>query len=299
MAWIELHQSLPTHRKTKKLARLLGYKAPRDIPQVVGHLAMLWLWAIDNVQDGALGGIDPQDISDASGWTREPNTFLDALRESGFVDGDLRIHDWDLYIGKLIDRRIDNARRNRESRARKKPQCDASRDVHDTVTSASRDIDVGASRDGATVPNQTQPYPTVPNQETTAGGAARAREPLGAAPSEGGTSGTAYLSAHLPDMTSGNWAELGELVNHRFGDDYDDGILRLAVDEAAAYGHRTWAYIRGILTRWAAAGISTPDQVRTEKAKPRAAAAGVSPRTAPGIDPRIAAFEALKEREIG
>ena len=37
MAWIELHQNLPAHRKVKKLKRLLKIKTP----QAVGHLAML------------------------------------------------------------------------------------------------------------------------------------------------------------------------------------------------------------------------------------------------------------------
>ena len=163
MAWIELHQSLPTHRKAKQLARLLGLKTPRDTPQVVGHVCMLWLWAIDNALDGCLAGIDPEDIAEAAGWAKAPDVFLAALIGSGFVDGDMRIHDWDIYIGKLIDRRTDNARRNRESRERKKKvPCDtasASRDHHadanDTITSA--------SRDGATVPNRTLPYLTVPN----------------------------------------------------------------------------------------------------------------------------------------
>ena len=57
MAWIELHQSLPTHRKLGKLKRLLKIKTP----QAVGHLAMLWLWCIDNAPDGNLSGIDASD----------------------------------------------------------------------------------------------------------------------------------------------------------------------------------------------------------------------------------------------
>ena len=50
MAWMELHQSLPQNKKTLRLKRLLKIRTP----QAVGHLCMLWLWAIDNAPDGDL-----------------------------------------------------------------------------------------------------------------------------------------------------------------------------------------------------------------------------------------------------
>ena len=50
MAWIELHQTLPSNRKTMRLKRLLKIKTP----QAVGHMCMLWLWAVDNAADGDL-----------------------------------------------------------------------------------------------------------------------------------------------------------------------------------------------------------------------------------------------------
>ena len=43
MAWIESHQELWRHPKTKKLARLLGV----SVPTVVGHLHGIWYWALD------------------------------------------------------------------------------------------------------------------------------------------------------------------------------------------------------------------------------------------------------------
>ncbi len=50
MAWIEAHQSLRDHRKVPDMADRL------DMPEahVVGHLVYLWLWALDNAQDGRL-----------------------------------------------------------------------------------------------------------------------------------------------------------------------------------------------------------------------------------------------------
>ena len=71
MAWIQAHQSLPTHRKTLRAADAL------DIPPVyvVGHMISLWLWAIDNVPDGSLAGITPGMIARAAQWTGERPVF--------------------------------------------------------------------------------------------------------------------------------------------------------------------------------------------------------------------------------
>lgn len=47
MAWIESHQEIWRHPKTKKLARLLGV----SVPTAVGHLHGIWYWALDFAQD--------------------------------------------------------------------------------------------------------------------------------------------------------------------------------------------------------------------------------------------------------
>lgn len=64
MAWIESHQELWRHPKTKKLARLLQI----SIPTAVGHLHGLWYWAMDFAQDGDLSSYDAEDIADAVMW---------------------------------------------------------------------------------------------------------------------------------------------------------------------------------------------------------------------------------------
>lgn len=121
MAWIELHQQVPTHPKTKRLTRALGLEVPKDIPQVVGHLCMFWLWCIDYAIDGSLGKMTAQDIADAAGWTDDPKAFVDAMRQVEFIDtidGTDYVHDWDDYIGKLIDFREKEKARNREKQRR-------------------------------------------------------------------------------------------------------------------------------------------------------------------------------------
>lgn len=105
MAWIELHQTLPTNRKTMRFKRLLKIKTP----QAVGHMCMLWLWAIDNAPDGDLSSFDADDIAEAGGYTgKDPSAFVDALIGAGFVDDDgdnLHLHDWMDYAGGLIEHR--------------------------------------------------------------------------------------------------------------------------------------------------------------------------------------------------
>ena len=159
MAWIEVHDNLREHRKTYELATLL--KAEQYA--AVGLVVSLWTWAINHAQDGDLSGFPAVAIANACHWKKKPNLLIDALVASGFVTDTMQIHDWDVYAGKLIDRREANARRNREARAAKASR-DDDRAHHERITSA--------SRDGATVPN-----PTVPNhlsslrsdRESTAG----------------------------------------------------------------------------------------------------------------------------------
>jgi hypothetical protein len=144
MAWIESHQGLATHRKLKAFKRALRIKTP----QAIGHLHLLWWWALDNAADGKLAGVDPADIAEIAMWPGNAEKFLEALKAAGFVDPDLSLHDWDDYAGKLIDRRKANTERVRQHR-------NALRSEDVTITSP--------LRNGATVPYRTVPNSTVQN----------------------------------------------------------------------------------------------------------------------------------------
>jgi hypothetical protein len=162
MAWIELHQSLPTHRKTLAAADALDM-APVHL---VGHLISFWLWALDNVPDGELDSISPRMIAYAAQWTGEPKQFLDALIGAGFiderVDGSLSIHDWYDYAGKLVERRQADRQRARQNRA-------VSNEQNGQQASTRRPTDVQRTSNGQTPDVQqtsvgTVPYSTVPNR---------------------------------------------------------------------------------------------------------------------------------------
>ena len=131
MAWIELHQSLVTHKKTRRLARALGLGVPDGIPQAIGHLCIFWLWCVDNTEDGSLAELDAQDIADAAGWTGDPEKFTEAMVAAEFIDkteGGLNRHDWNDYIGKLIERResekLKERNQKRQYRERKRKEAE-------------------------------------------------------------------------------------------------------------------------------------------------------------------------------
>lgn len=167
MAWIEVHQSLPTHRKTLALADELNIEPVH----AVGHLTCLWLWALDNAPDGSLANISPRTLARAAQWRKEPQVFADALAASGLVNEDRSIHDWDDYAGRLIERRKRDADRKRTERSTPPDQPPHSNghvaDVHELSGGHPSDIptDVPPTSNASRARvNRTQPYPTVPNK---------------------------------------------------------------------------------------------------------------------------------------
>jgi hypothetical protein len=158
MAWIEVHQSLPTHPKTLEAAMLL------EVPEaeVVGHMVCLWVWAIDAKPDGQLDLSKPRIIARAAQWDKEPGRFVDALVAVRFLDEDGAIHDWDDYTGRLMERR---ERTNEQTRARMQAYRERRRlsSIEEPVT---QDVTRNKSRRYASVTASyapTQPNPTVPN----------------------------------------------------------------------------------------------------------------------------------------
>lgn len=147
MVWIESHQEVAHHPKTRKLARRLGV----GLPTAIGHLHALWWWAISYAEDGNLNGYSDEDVALGALWDAEPKTFVDALVECRWMDRDgesLSIHDWDEYAGRLVDRRKANAERKRLSRARHADDPDPSGGVTGLQNQTRPDL---------TEPNQTEP----------------------------------------------------------------------------------------------------------------------------------------------
>lgn len=252
MAWIELHQTRQRHPKTLRLAAAMDVSRR----EACGLLDDLWTWALDiATPDGLLPGLTCDDVAIALDFPRKRGEWLmDALMHSGYVDqlesGAYMLHDWPDYAGRLNDKRKDTKARVERYRERKKAesvtQCNALQSVTKSKSNAS------------TVP---KPYPTVPYQENSSSGSTRDApdwNPFGAATETPPDTVESYLSANLPPLTRGNIEELTAIEEAGMQPD----AIRYAVDQAAAQGKRTWAYVKGILRRWEQAGIFTAGAAR-------------------------------------
>lgn len=124
MTWIELHGAIFWNAKVVAAAKTL---TRGDVHKLVGHLAALWTWAIDNAETGELGHLSPEAIATAAGWrvNAKASRFVDALTVAGLLERDgssLRIDNWHDYAGKLVERRRSERLRKAEERKRQDEQ---------------------------------------------------------------------------------------------------------------------------------------------------------------------------------
>jgi len=129
--WIKLHGDVFANKKIVLTAARL---ARGDVYRIVGHLGRLWVWAMDNAEDGNLGHLVATAIADAAGWKGNAQTFVGVLADVGLLDyesevdkktGEVRrlnfcIHDWNDYAGRLIERRRDDRDRKKAARESEK-----------------------------------------------------------------------------------------------------------------------------------------------------------------------------------
>lgn len=113
--WIKSEQAIASHPKTLMLANRLGI----SIPQTIGHLHLLWWWALDYCADGYITRYRDY-IPMAAQWEGDGEEFTKALIEFGWVDeidDELIIHDWMDYTGKLETVRQKDRERKRKARS--------------------------------------------------------------------------------------------------------------------------------------------------------------------------------------
>lgn len=111
MAWIESHDEVAHHRKTRRAARALGV----PVPHVVGLLHVLWHWCLTHAPDGDLSGLDAEDLADACMWDGDPQALHKALRDTGWIDHDGQVHDWWEHGGQTVARRRQATEAQREA----------------------------------------------------------------------------------------------------------------------------------------------------------------------------------------
>ena len=225
MAWIELHQSLTTHKKTRRLARALGLGVPQGIPQTIGHLCLFWLWCVDGTEDGSLADLDAQDIADAAGWMGDPDVFLDAMIASDFIektsDG-LEIHDWKDYIGRLLEQRKETREKERlrKQKYRERKRLEAA----DAEPEAASEVDAAL---GVIDPEWLK---VVKAYEAN----------IGMIPT--GTAGEMLVS-YVKDLTA-------------------DVVVEAIVVTNKAQASNPWKYLKAVLDKWADIGITTVEQAQ-------------------------------------
>ena len=106
---IRLAVSFRGHRKRKRLRLLLG-------PGSTDCLIDLWIATAMTHPSGVLHGMDEIDIALEAGWEGDPQQFVAALVECGFLEKDghgaYMLHDWSDHQGYAIhaERRKANAR---------------------------------------------------------------------------------------------------------------------------------------------------------------------------------------------
>lgn len=130
MAWIELHQGLREHRKMFACAEVLNISKI----EMVGTLVCLWLWALDNAQDGSLAGVSEKTIARVCEFPeKKAGKLVTALAQTGWLDYDGEtyfIHDWHDYAGKLMERRAKDKERKRTGKGIRKNSDGIPADVH-------------------------------------------------------------------------------------------------------------------------------------------------------------------------
>lgn len=158
MAWIEFHQELPRHPKTDVLMDELGVTRAT----AVGHIGMSFLWALEFASDGFIAEKRMGAAARGSDWQGPTQTFTEAMVAAGWWDeteGGYLVHNWERYIGKLLEKRRTDAERKAKERDGKGKSGAGSRSVQRTSA--------GHPRDGAGKPTVTNhDQPTATNQPT-------------------------------------------------------------------------------------------------------------------------------------
>jgi DnaD/phage-associated family protein len=237
MAWIELHQGMPGHRKTRRVKSVLGI----DTATAVGHLCLLWLWALDNAENGSIGGMLNQEIADVCEYAGDADKFVDALVEAGYLvrtGNDLVIHDWVDYCGRLMDKREKNRIRQQRFRERNRE--------------AKEEAPPGPPPAPVEPP---EPEP-VPEGIRAAEAATRPETAQQIDPERGRVIGY-YMDRINPTPSSTSIEELGTFYEE-MGADVCIAAMNYAIDERKT----SWSYIRGTLRAYRQRGIKNMDDLR-------------------------------------
>jgi len=118
--WVRSEARLGRHPKMLALADLLwDAMVPAAVAEcaTIGLLHRLWWWAAEFAEDGDLSDYSDSQIARGVGWHGDPAALIEALRTTGFLDHDGRLHDWDEYQGVAVRERESARERMRRRRS--------------------------------------------------------------------------------------------------------------------------------------------------------------------------------------
>lgn len=261
-----------------RLKNILKIKAAH----AAGHLIFLWLWAIDNAPDGDLSGLSAGDIAEISGWSgKKAEVFMDALIEAGFLDPDMKIHDWYEYAGKLIDQRQIQREQSRirQQRHREKiantsnDNALVTRDIdvsnadvtHSRVEKSKSRVDIYSLDGGVDINNtNSQDLDSIANDSLSkADDAADDR--------------AAILKTYEESIGAATGTQAEYLWS--FLDSMECPLILKAIEEAADNNARSFKYVKTVLSSWLTAGLKTlADYTAREAARAKQKARASPPK---------------------
>jgi hypothetical protein len=108
--WIESHIELGEHPKVYELCHRLEIRKP----EAVGLLHLLWHFVMKFAwRDGDLRRFTPTMLVRALDWRGDAEGLISALQQSGWLDNDMKVHDWLDYAGKVVKDRLYNELRRK------------------------------------------------------------------------------------------------------------------------------------------------------------------------------------------
>ena len=158
----------PELMKFKRLQRRLRV----SIATLVGHLELLWISTAKNAPEGDIGRFSNEDIAIACCWDGDPDEFVFALIECGWIDDDndyrLLIHDWSEHAPTYVHGFL-----KRHGRSFKIPAKQPAKEA--TKQPAKQPAIATSPGQPPSLPNLTLP---IPNQAKIRGSTADADPPL-------------------------------------------------------------------------------------------------------------------------
>lgn len=234
---------------------------------------------MDFAEDGDLSAYSAEDIADAAEWQGDAERFANALVEAGFVDrteAGWKLHDWEDYAGKLIERRRREAERKRKERGR--PE-----DVQRTSGGQREESAPNHNHNNNHTEKVVDSLATLENQQH-ASRHSGAQRPVVDEPGEKITNrdliaelGDAYRAIPGIPHSKGDYAFIGRLYNDFGYDRVLEAINELAYRvEAGHIPTNPLVYLKGIVKRQEAEAASRPLPRASPKAPQNRAARDLS-----------------------